>query len=31
VAAAAEAAERLRDGDFSVLTARLPLAEWLAD
>jgi 2-methylisocitrate lyase-like PEP mutase family enzyme len=31
VAAAAEAAERLRDGDFSVLTARLPLGEWLGD
>jgi 2-methylisocitrate lyase-like PEP mutase family enzyme len=29
VAAAAAAAERLRDGDFSVLTARPPLAEWL--
>jgi 2-methylisocitrate lyase-like PEP mutase family enzyme len=29
VAAAAAAAERLRDGDFSVLTARPPLADWL--
>jgi 2-methylisocitrate lyase-like PEP mutase family enzyme len=28
VAAAAEAAERLRDGDLSVLTARPPLADW---
>jgi 2-methylisocitrate lyase-like PEP mutase family enzyme len=31
VAAAAEAAERIRDGDFSALTARPPLREWLAD
>jgi 2-methylisocitrate lyase-like PEP mutase family enzyme len=31
VGAAAEAAEKLRDGDFSVLSARLPLGEWLAD
>ena len=31
VAAAAEAAERVRDGDFSVLTARPPVKEWLAD
>ena len=31
VAAAAEAAERLRDGDFSVLTARPPIGEWFAD
>ena len=31
VAAAAEAAERLRDGDLSVLTARVPLADWLSD
>jgi 2-methylisocitrate lyase-like PEP mutase family enzyme len=30
VAAAAEAAEKLRDGDFSVLTARLPLGDWLS-
>ena len=30
VAAAAEAAERVREGDFSVLTARPPLREWLA-
>jgi 2-methylisocitrate lyase-like PEP mutase family enzyme len=30
VAAMAEAAERLRDGDLSVLNARLPLGEWLA-
>jgi 2-methylisocitrate lyase-like PEP mutase family enzyme len=30
VAAAAEAAERLRDGDLSVLTARPPLADWLS-
>jgi 2-methylisocitrate lyase-like PEP mutase family enzyme len=29
VAALAEAAERLRDGDFSVLKARLPLGDWL--
>jgi 2-methylisocitrate lyase-like PEP mutase family enzyme len=29
VAAAAEAAERVRDGDLSVLTARPPLADWL--
>jgi hypothetical protein len=29
VAAAAGAAERLRDGDFSVLSARVPLADWL--
>jgi 2-methylisocitrate lyase-like PEP mutase family enzyme len=29
VKAAADAAERLREGDFSVLTARLPLADWL--
>jgi 2-methylisocitrate lyase-like PEP mutase family enzyme len=29
VAAAAEAAERLRDGDLSVLGARPPLEEWL--
>ena len=28
VAAAAEAAERMRDGDLSVLGARVPLAEW---
>jgi 2-methylisocitrate lyase-like PEP mutase family enzyme len=28
VAAAAEAAARVRDGDLSVLTARVPLAEW---
>jgi 2-methylisocitrate lyase-like PEP mutase family enzyme len=31
VAAMAEAAERLRDGDLSVLNARLPLGEWLRD
>jgi 2-methylisocitrate lyase-like PEP mutase family enzyme len=30
VAAAAEAAERVREGDFSVLTARPPLRDWLA-
>jgi 2-methylisocitrate lyase-like PEP mutase family enzyme len=30
VAAAAEAAERLREGDFAVLSTRLPLREWLA-
>jgi 2-methylisocitrate lyase-like PEP mutase family enzyme len=30
VAAAAEAAERLRDGDLSVLTARPPLTDWLS-
>jgi 2-methylisocitrate lyase-like PEP mutase family enzyme len=30
VAAAAEAAERLRAGDFSVLTARPPLQEWFS-
>ena len=29
VAAAAEAASQLRDGDFSVLSARPPLADWL--
>ena len=29
VGAAFEAAEKLRDGDLSVLTARLPLADWL--
>jgi 2-methylisocitrate lyase-like PEP mutase family enzyme len=29
VAAAVEAAESVRDGDFSVLRARLPLNEWL--
>jgi 2-methylisocitrate lyase-like PEP mutase family enzyme len=29
VRAAFEAAEKLRDGDLSVLTARLPLADWL--
>jgi 2-methylisocitrate lyase-like PEP mutase family enzyme len=29
VGAAAEAAERLRDGDFSALGTRLPLADWL--
>jgi 2-methylisocitrate lyase-like PEP mutase family enzyme len=29
VAAAAEAAVALRDGDLSVLTARVPLADWL--
>jgi 2-methylisocitrate lyase-like PEP mutase family enzyme len=29
VAAAAAAAERVRDGDLSVLTARVPLADWL--
>jgi 2-methylisocitrate lyase-like PEP mutase family enzyme len=29
VAALAEAADRLRDGDFSVLKARLPLGDWL--
>jgi 2-methylisocitrate lyase-like PEP mutase family enzyme len=29
VAAAAEAAERLRDGDLSVLTGRPPLGDWL--
>jgi 2-methylisocitrate lyase-like PEP mutase family enzyme len=29
VSAAAEAAERLRDGDLSVLGARVPLGEWL--
>jgi 2-methylisocitrate lyase-like PEP mutase family enzyme len=28
VRAAADAAERLRDGDLSVLTARVPLADW---
>ena len=28
VAAAAEAAQALRDGDLSVLTARVPLADW---
>jgi 2-methylisocitrate lyase-like PEP mutase family enzyme len=28
VAAAAEAAERLRDGDLSVLSARVPLSDW---
>jgi 2-methylisocitrate lyase-like PEP mutase family enzyme len=28
VRAAADAAERLRDGDLSVLTARVPLGEW---
>jgi hypothetical protein len=28
VGAAAEAAERLRDGDLSVLTARPPVGEW---
>jgi 2-methylisocitrate lyase-like PEP mutase family enzyme len=31
VAAAAEAAAKLREGDFSVLKVRVPLAEWLAD
>jgi 2-methylisocitrate lyase-like PEP mutase family enzyme len=31
VAAAAEAAERLREGDLSVLGARPPLEEWLGD
>jgi len=31
VAAAAEAAERVREGDFSVLTARPPLRDWLRD
>jgi 2-methylisocitrate lyase-like PEP mutase family enzyme len=30
VAAAAEAATALRDGDLSVLTARVPLADWLS-
>jgi 2-methylisocitrate lyase-like PEP mutase family enzyme len=30
VAAAAEAAERLRDGDLSVLGARVPLADWFS-
>jgi len=30
VAAAAEAAERLRDGDLSLLTARPPLKDWLS-
>jgi len=30
VAAAAQAAERLRDGDLSVLGARVPLADWFA-
>ena len=30
VAAAAEAAERLRDGDLSVLGARVPVADWFA-
>jgi 2-methylisocitrate lyase-like PEP mutase family enzyme len=29
VSAAFEAAQKLRDGDLSVLTARLPLADWL--
>jgi 2-methylisocitrate lyase-like PEP mutase family enzyme len=29
VGTAADAAAKLRDGDFSVLTARLPLSEWL--
>jgi 2-methylisocitrate lyase-like PEP mutase family enzyme len=29
VAALADAAERLRDGDFSVLKTRLPLSDWL--
>ena len=29
VAAAADAAAHLRDGDFSVLNARPPIGEWL--
>ena len=29
VAAAADAAERLRDGDLSVLNARPPIGDWL--